>query len=198
MRKSELLLGILLAVLILVSFSARDVSASSGLSIGISTVDGIVSATDRQATFLVTVTNNEASGSRHVFLTLKDPALPSGSQWDVEPFFPEFPTGWTYSLSPSELDVAHGQSAQSTLTINGPAGDPPGLRQFRVVGYWVAYIIDNPVRYVYTSASSPQIMLFVQVKLMVPEYLLGTILGLAGMFGALGAYYFQKRKQFSP
>lgn len=198
MRKSMLSVGFLFVVLVILSFSTRNVSAPDNTSIIISTSDGTMSGTDHQATFLITVTNNEASGSHHVFLTLETPVLPSGSLWDSPPAIANaLPAGWTYSFSPSELDVGHGQSVQSTLTITGTAGTPPGLKPFKVTGYWIAYVIDNPIRNVYASANNNSFVT-VMVKLMVPEYLLGTILGLVGMFAAFGAYYFQKRKQFSP
>jgi len=156
-----------------------------------------MSETDWQATFLITVTNDEASGSHHIFLTLKDIALPSGSQWDSDPGdHPDLHLGMTYSFSPSELDVGHGQSVQSTLTITGTPGTPPGFKTFRATGYWVAYILDDPLRYVYSSASVPGHVIVI-VKLMIPEYWLGTILGLGGMFAAFGAYYFQKRRKFT-
>jgi len=197
MRKSELLVGLMFAVLILLSFSTRNVSAPTGTSIGISIVDEYMSETDWQATFLITVTNDEASGSHHIFLTLKDIALPSGSQWDSDPGdHPDLHLGMTYSFSPSELDVGHGQSVQSTLTITGTPGTPPGFKTFRATGYWVAYILDDPLRYVYSSASVPGHVIVI-VKLMIPEYWLGTILGLGGMFAAFGAYYFQKRRKFT-
>jgi len=152
---------------------------------------------DHQATFLINVVNNDAS-DHHVFLTLETPVLPSGSIWESSPpgavLLPE---GWTYSFSPSEFDVGHGQSKQSTLTITGTAGTPPGLKPFTVIGYWIAFIYDDPVRYVYASAHANG-RLTVLLKLMIPEYWLGTALGMVGMFAAFGAYYFQKRKQFSP
>ena len=152
-----------------------------------------------QATFTITVTNNEASGSHHVFLTLKDIALPAGSQWDsgADPGdFPDLHTGMTYSFNPSELDVGAGQSKQSTLTMTGMAGDPPGYKTFKAAGYWIAYVLDDPMRNVYASSCVNGAVIVV-VKLMIPEYLLGTILGLIGMFAAFGAYYFRKHKQFS-
>ena len=198
MRKGILAVGLIFVGLILISFSTGNVSAPSGMSITLSNTDRYMSGTDHQATFLITVTNNEASGSHHVFLTLEDIALPSGSQWDSPPLAHlDLPKGWTYSFSPSELDVDHGQSKQSTLTIIGTAGTPPGGKTFIATGYWVAYVLDDPVRYVYTPANAWSNVM-VLVKLMIPEYLLGTAIGLAGMFGAFGAYYFRKRKQFSP
>lgn len=205
MRKSVLLVGLLFAVLILSSFSTRNVSALANITLSMSTIDGTMSGTsDHQATFLVTVVNNDPSGSpvRHVFLTLDTPVLPSGGLWD--PASPpatvvQLPVGWTYSFSLSEFDVGPGQSKQSTLTITGTAGTPPGLIPFTVIGYWIDHVIDNTsgIHNVYTLVRDNG-RLDIMLKLMVPEYWLGTILGLVGMFAAFGAYYFQKRKQFSP
>jgi hypothetical protein len=204
MRKGVLLVGLLFAVLIISPFSTRNVSALANIGLSISTSDGTMSgATDHQATFLVTVVNNDPSGSlvRHVFLTLDTPVLPSGGLWD--PASPPatvvpLPVGWTYSFSLSEFDVDPGQSKQSTLTITGTAGTPPGLIPFTVIGYWIDHVIDNTgIHNVYTLVRANG-RLTIIVKLMIPEYWLGTILGLVGMFAAFGARYFQKRKQFSP
>jgi hypothetical protein len=196
MRKSVLSVGFLFVVLVILSFSTRNVSAPTSESpILIVTSDGYMSGTDHQATFLITVVmvNNDPSG-HHVFLTLETPVLPSGSVWDSPPVIANaLPPGWTYSFSPSELDMSHGQSV---LTITGTAGTPPGLKPFKVTGYWIAYVIDNPMHDVYKSANNNSFVT-VEVKLMVPEYLLGTILGLAGMFAAFGTYCFSRRKQSS-
>jgi hypothetical protein len=201
LRKGVLSVGFMFAVLILLSFSTRNVSALDGTSISVGVSDGFMSGTDHQATFLVTVVNNEASGSHHVFLTLEVPVLPSGDQWNTLPVAYPLEPGWTYSFSPSEFDVGHGQSKQSTLTITGTGGTIPGLKPVEVIGYWIDHLTEDTsgMHNVYAWATPPfNSYVTVLVKLMVPEYLLGTILGLVGMFAAFGAYYFQKRKQFSP